>query len=542
MFTVKIGDESLSFDKKVKLLDLTKGNKNIICAKVNNIIRELSYDVYYNAEIEFLTINDSDARGQYRRALVFLFLNAAHLVMPETRFKISFSVSRCLFARDVNGTPITYEQCKLIESKMAELVAKDYPINKEIVSAEEAKKYYEDAKQYDKIGILQYRPEKTVHFYNCNGYRNYLFGHMVPSTGYITFFKIKNYYPGILISYPSSDYYDQNAPIIEEPNFAKSLTAAGVWSRKTNFDLISSLNNQIIDSKANDVINICESKHNRDLAHLGDLIESQIDTTRMICVAGPSSSGKTTFANRLCDELKSRGLRPIRISLDDYYLSRENIPLDENGEKDFEHIDALDKALFNQNMLDLLNGREVALPHYNFKTNKRTFRDPIKVTKDEPIIVEGIHALNEEMSNLIPKASKFKIFISPQVQLNLDYDNPISLTDIRLLRRIVRDSKYRNSSAEETIGMWPSVRRGEFRWIYKTQEEADYVFNSFLPYEACVLKKQALPLLRKIGQESNAFHTADRLIRFLKYFKDIDETYIPCNSLIREFIGGSSYE
>lgn len=541
-FKIKVNNEELTFEKKVKLLDLTRGNTDYIAAKVNNRVRELDYEVYYEATVEFLTLKDSCAIGQYRRSLLFVFLQAAHLVAPNLRIKLSYSVSRSLFARDANGNAISYDICNQIEKKMHEIVEANYPFEKIIVSNEEAKKIYEDFGLFDKIDILKYRPEKTVHFYVSNGYKNYLFGHMVPSSGYVKKFKLRSYYPGILISYPRSESNGEIPPFIEEQNFAKSLTDSGQWAKKVKLDLVSRIDDLITTPTANDLINICEDKHYRMLVHLGDIIEKQIDSTRLICIAGPSSSGKTTFANRLCDELKSRGFNPIRISLDDYYLEKEKMPVDENGQLDFEHIDCLDIKLFNENMIDLLNGKEVTLPKFNFKKNQREVGRTLKVETKDPIIVEGIHALNEKMTNLIPKNNKFKIFISPQVQLNLDYENPISITDIRLLRRLVRDYKYRGSPAEETFSMWPSVRKGEFRWIYKTQESADYVFDSFLPYEVCVLKKFALPMLKNINKESIYYPDAERLIRLIKYFKNIDDTSaVPCNSLICEFIGGSSY-
>ena len=541
-FKVKVNNNEFSFEKKVRLVDLCHGNMDIIAAKVNNAVRELDYEVYYDASVEFLTLKDSCAIGQYRRSLLFVFLYAAHLVCPELRIKLSYSVSRSIFARDANGVQISYDMCQAIEKKMHEIVSANYRFEKIIVSNEEAQKLYQDFNLQDKIDILKYRPEKTVHFYVCNGYKNYLFGHMVPSTGYVKKFKLRSYYPGILISYPRSENGGEIPQFNEEPNFAKSLVESGQWAKTVKLDLVSRINDQITTPSAADLINICEDKHYRMLVHLGDIIEKQIDYTRLICIAGPSSSGKTTFANRLCDELKSRGFNPIRISLDDYYLTRDKMPIDENGQIDFEHIDCLDINLFNQNMIDLLNGKEVILPKFDFKINKRIDGRTLKVGPKDPIIVEGIHALNEQMTNAIPKSNKFKIFISPQVQLNLDYENPISITDIRLLRRIVRDNKYRNSPAEETISMWPSVRKGEFRWIYKTQEDADYVFDSFLPYEVCVLKKYALPLLRGIDKDSVYFPDAQRLIRMIKYFKNIDDiNCIPCNSLICEFIGGSSY-
>ena len=541
-FKINLNNETLTFEKKVRLIDLSKGDKQIIAAKVNNRVFELDYEVYYDADVEFLTLKDSIAIGHYRRSLLFVFLHAAHLVCPEIRFKLSYSVSRALFARDVNGGYVTPDTVDKIEAKMHELVQKDYPFEKIIVNNDEAEKIYKEYRLQDKIDILKYRPEKTVHFYVCNGYKNYLFGRMVPSTGYIQKFKLRSYNPGLLITYPRSECKGEIPPFTEEPNFAKSLTESGRWAKKVGLDLVSGINSQIKTPEAQDIINICEDKQYRMLVHLGDIIEQQIETTRLICVAGPSSSGKTTFANRLCDELRSRGFTPIRVSLDDYYLQREDVPVDEDGNPDFEHIDALDKKLFNENMLDLLNGKEVTLPKFNFKKNIREAGRTLKIRSTDPIIVEGIHALNEEMTSLIPKNNKFKIFISPQVQLNLDYENPISLTDVRLLRRIVRDFKYRSASAEETFSMWPSVRKGEFRWIYKTQEDADYVFDSFLPYELCVLKRYALPLLKSVDKDSIYYPDTLRLVRMIKYFKDIDPKYIPCNSLICEFIGGSSYE
>jgi len=541
-FKVKINNKEFSFEKKVKLVDLTEGNEDYICAKVNNQVRELNYEVYYDANVTFLTLKNSCAIGTYRRSVVFLFLMAAHLVYPKYRFKISYSFSRCLYAQEIsNHEPMSEEMTEAIENKMQELVKEDFPFVKMIVPNDDAKKIYEGYKLTDKIEILQYRPEKTVHFYNCNGYLNYMFGRMVPSTGYLKLFKLRTYSPGILISYPRAEYDGQIPPYKEETVFSNALFNSYEWSNKVHLSSVAEINTQITTPTANNLINICEDKHYRMLVELGNIIENKIDSVRLICIAGPSSSGKTTFANRLVDELKSRGINPIRISLDDYYLDKDLVPLDENGEKDFETIDSLDKKLFMQNMLDLLNGKKVDLPKFNFKKNERVVGRSIQIGPKDPIIVEGIHALNEQMTSLIPKHNKFKIFISPQVQINLDNENPISMSDVRLLRRIVRDNQFRSSSAEETLSMWRSVRKGEFKWIYSTQEDANYVFDSFLNYELCVMKRYALPLLKSISKDSKYFPDAERLIRLLKYYKDIDPKFVPCNSLLHEFIGGSSY-
>ena len=306
-------------------------------------------------------------------------------------------------------------------------------------------------------------------------------------------------------------------------------------------DTVTKINHHVETSGDVDFINLCEARHNNMLSDLGRIIKSQLDSIRLICIAGPSSSGKTTFSDRLVMELKSRGIHPVRISIDDYYKTREQVPLGEDGKPDFESIDALDTDLFNKNIIDLLNGKTVTLPIFDFKTNSRLEGRTLKINEHDPLVIEGIHALNEQMTALIPKYLKFKIYISPQAQINVDAENPISMTDVRLLRRIVRDFKYRNASAEETLSMWPNVRKGEFKWIYDTQEDANYVFDSFLNYEICVLKKYAMPLLTKITPENEYFPDAERLIKILKYFKEIDEKWVPCNSILKEFIGGSCY-
>ena len=302
------------------------------------------------------------------------------------------------------------------------------------------------------------------------------------------------------------------------------------------------MNSHVSEETVVDFVNMCETKHNNMLAELGQIIEKDIDNIRLIAIAGPSSSGKTTFSNRLRIELMSRGINPLRISIDDYYLPKNQAPLDENGNPDLEHIEALDIDLFNEHMLKLIQGEEITLPSFNFKTGIREDGLKCKVDSKTPIIIEGIHALNDILTSSIPKHQKFKIYISPQIQINVDNHNPISLTDIRLLRRIVRDKKSRNTSAEKTLEMWSSVRRGEFNWIYPNQEGANYIFNSELTYELCVMKKYALPALQAINNDHPYFIMANRLIKFLKHFKDIDDKFVPCNSLLREFLGNGDFK
>lgn len=545
-FTLNINGVKRSFDKKVELLDLTDGNKDIICATVNGRVRELNYDVYYDADVKFLKINDHDAMGIYERGIRFLFAMATHNLYPGIRFRLTYSVSRTIYAEisDKDTTKfLTEDMVNDIEKEMHRIVEANYEFKRLIRSNEEAEEIYKKFGLFDKLEILPYRKEKTVHFYDCNGYFNYMYGKMVPSTGYLKEFNLIFYTPGLVIQYPRSEN-DGKIPVFkDEPVFSDSLIKAQEWSDLVDLSTVSHINKRIKDNElsAVELINLCENRHYRMLCELGQQIENNIKKIRLICIAGPSSSGKTTFADRLTVELKSRGINPVRISMDDYYKRREDVPKDEDGNYDFECQEALDIKLFNQNIVGLLNGQTVALPSFDFKTNDRVFNRKLKIGPHDPIIIEGIHALNETVTTSIPKYLKFKIYISPQAQINLDNENPLSLTDIRLLRRIVRDNQYRGSDAEETISMWPYVRKGEFKWIYHTQEDANYVFDSFLNYELCILKKHAMPLLLQIDRESEYGPDAERLINLLKYFKDIDEKWIPSNSLLKEFIGGSCY-
>jgi len=542
-FTLKFHDQEKSFDKKVALLDLVDDpKKEFVCAKVNNRIRELTYEVYYDADVEFLTVRDADAIPIYETSLRYLVAMAFKRAYPELEVRFSYNVSRSIFVQILNDSRHSdMSMVRRIEDEMRTIVAADFPLNRMIVTKEEAKNIYEDKKFTDKLELLKYRPEKTVHLYDCDGYLNYMYGRMVPSTGYLKKYKIRLYSPGIIIQYPRAEAGGDIPKFEDAPTFGKTLKASHAWGKIAGADSVSGINEHIKKDGVIDFINMCETRHNRMLVELGNMIESDIDTIRLICIAGPSSSGKTTFSNRLRIELLSRGIKPIRLSIDDYYLPKSEVPKDENGDPDLESINALDIELFNQNMLDLISGKEVQLPRFDFKLGHRVSGRKLKVSFSQPIIIEGIHALNDLLTINIPKHQKFKIYISPQAQINFDNHNPMSLTDLRLLRRIVRDKKYRNASAEETMSMWPSVRKGEFTWIYNTQEGADFVFNSLLSYELSVMKKYAMPLLNNIDTNSVYFPVAERLIRMLKYFDDMPDEWVPSNSLLREFIGGSCY-
>jgi uridine kinase len=465
---------------------------------------------------------------------------AVHQLNPLYRFRFSYHISRSIFMEFIHPKKIDPSFVQKLEAQLKSLVQLNLPFERTIVNKDEAIANYQKLDFKDKLEILQYRPEKTVHFYRSGDYINYMHGMMALSSGFIKDWKLIYYPPGIIIQYPRSETKGQIPPFEDAPIFGQTLKEAHAWSAITQADSVARINKFVTEDRVVDFINLCEAKHSRMLVELGEAIEHRRDNLRLICIAGPSSSGKTTFANRLRIELMSRGFQPIRISIDDYYLPKDQAPKDSDGKPDLESIHALNLSLFNEHLAQLINGEEVQLPNSKFDSALEKPKK-LKIQEDTLIIIEGIHALNDALTSVVPKTQKYKIYISPQSQINYDDHNPMSLTDLRLLRRMVRDKKYRGSPAEQTIDMWPSVRRGEFTWIYKTQEEADYVYNSFLPYELCVMKRYAIPVLSSIDKESIYFPTAERLIRMLKYFVDIDEKWIPSNSLIREFIGGSCF-
>ena len=542
-FKVFFNNKEKEYDAPVSVLDIVGNDKDIVCAYVNHRVRELTYMIDKDAEVVPLTVKDRDAKPIYESSLRFLVAMAMHNIHPHYDIRFAYNISRSIFLQILNPqvTASGYMTRELI-AEMNRLVDLDLPLVRQIVSKEEAARIFTEDGYPDKVAILKYRPEKTAHIYHCGNYRNYMYSRMVPSTGYIKKWIVKYYHPGIIIQYPRFDVNGEIPPFEDAPTFGKTLKRAHQWAQATGCDTIVGINERIEKDGDIEFITLCEQKHNRQLCELGQMIEDERENIRLICIAGPSSSGKTTFANRLRIELLSRGIKPVRISMDDYYKDRGDTPLDEDGKPDFESADALDIELFNQNLSDLIAGFEVDLPKYDFMQGKRVKGRRLSVPIDQPIIIEGIHALNERLTSSIPSHQKFKIFIAPQSQVNIDNHNPMSLTDLRLLRRIVRDHQFRNASALDTLNMWPSVRKGEFKWIYDTQEGANYVFNSFSAYELSAMKKYAMPLLESIDSENEHFPVVERLVRMLKFFDDIPDTWIPCNSIIREFIGGSCYQ
>ena len=524
------------------IMNLVKNPKSYCIATVNNRIRELKYSINKPCTINLLDLTNKEATRTYEASLRYLFAMAFENLYPNAEVEFNYSISRsilCLFSK--TNEKIDSQFALKMEKEMKRLVDLDLNISRKRIPTADAIKLYEEKGYEEKVRILKYREESFVNVYECNGYINYMFGYMVPSTGYLSNFKLTPYYPGVILQYPRSDSSGEIPSFEDAPVYSKTLSQASKWAEICCGDYISDMNKHVENHTEIDFINMCETKHNNMLAELGEKIVNDSNDIRLIAIAGPSSSGKTTFAMRLKIELMTKGLNPVMISIDDYYKSVKEAPKDEDGKPDLEHIEALDIDLFNKDMLSLIQGEKVTLPKFDFKTGERKEGKTIQVNDREPIIIEGIHALNERLTSLIPRSQKFKIYIAPQIQMHIDNHNPINMTDIRLLRRLVRDKNYRGTEAVKTLEMWESVRRGEFRWIYPTQEDANFVYNSELSYEICVMKKYALPMLEAIKRDDEYFIQANRLVKFLKYFKDIDDKWIPCNSLIREFIGGSCF-
>lgn len=521
--------------------------KHVIACKCNNEVKGLDYEIKEGDSVELIDVTSKDGMIVYIRGALFVMSMALHDICPEAKLTINYQLSNSMFC-ELENIEITEELISKLKKRIHEIVESDLQIENVIMTKEEATEFFkkEGIPEEDQRGKLQIdnKEKNEVALYFCNKYYNYFYGVMPLSTGYIDVIDVKKYKNGFIVRYPSRKDPTHLGEFKESKKFLATLQDYELIGNLIGINTVKDLNEKVKEGKSKEVILMSEAIQEKKIAQLADKITKRKDTLKMILIAGPSSSSKTTFAKRLGMQLRVNGLKPVTIGTDDYFVERENTPRDENGDYDFETIDALDLELFNDHLTRLISGEEVVIPTFDFKNGTKHYYEDKKMhlADDEILVIEGIHCLNNKLTEKIPVENKFKIYISDLTVLNIDPYNRISTTDTRLIRRIVRDYNYRGYSALDTLKRWASVNNGENKNIFPFQEEADAMFNSSLVYELAVLGKYAKPLLKAVDNTNPEYSEAKRMLSFLEYFEEIDETPIPANSLLREFIGGSIFD
>ena len=521
------------------------GNREypVLIAKVDNDLHELFRSATAGCEVEFLDVRDTNGFRVYQRSAAFMMVYAAKEVLGrKVRVVVEHSINKNYYCSiQHEGIELTEERVAAIEAKMRETAEKNLPIEKYALPVDEAMRLSEEYALYDKVRTLKYRRASNVNFYKLDWLYDYFYGHLAPNTGCIGLFKLVLAEGGkFILQMPDRRNPESLNELKPLTRITKVFQESGAWAAILKADTVGALNDIICAGGQGEFVRVNEALHEKKIASLADMIHE--NGKKIVLIAGPSSSGKTTFAERLGIQLRVNGLIPLVVSLDDYYLDRDATPLDEDGKPDYETVYALDIPRINEDFSRLLAGESVRVPSFNFRAGKREYRRrPISLNEENVLVVEGIHGLNEKISESIPKESKFKIVISALTQLNIDDHNRIPTSDTRLIRRIVRDSNYRGFKAEETLAMWPSVLRGEQKFIFPFQEEADAVFNSALVYELCVLKHYVEPILFSIPRSRAEYTQARRLVKFLECFVGFPSEEVPANSILREFIGGSCF-
>jgi uridine kinase len=503
----------------------------------------LTYRIEVNSSVEAVLLNTRLGANVYRRSLCFLLAIAAKQLFPDRRLVIGHSLGRGYFYYFEGASTVSGADIRKLKARMQEIVSEGCPILRKVISYPEAVQYFEQNNQPDTVLLLKNRNDQKIAVFACGEFLDLAHAPLVPNTRMLDVFDIADYPPGFLLRYPPWNQPSRLAPFQENPVLFSIYREYKDWGKILNVRCVGHLNDLISSRKVRQFIQVAEALHDKKIALIADKICERRDEVKLVLIAGPSSSGKTTFAKKLSVQLKVLGRNPFPISLDDYFLPREHTPLDENGNYDFENFRAIDVELMNNDLLRLMRGEEIFLPRFNFHTGQRLAAQTAQALPDRALIIlEGIHGLNDELTPAIPREQKYKIYVSALTQLNLDDHNRISTTDNRLLRRIVRDSQFRGHSALETLSMWESVRRGENINIFPFQNSADSAFNSALDYELSVLKVYAEPLLKSVKPAQEGFHEAVQLYSFLNNFAPIPPSWVPEYSILREFIGESSFE
>jgi uridine kinase len=533
-------ENNLGIPLKEIAKDFEDKHKGKICiASVDNKLRELNYDVFDDCKIKFIDTTEEDGKRVYFRALSFILVMACKELFGDGKVVIEHSLSKGLYCEVHIGRDLNEVDLENIKRVMQEKIDKNYEIEKVEMSRDEAIEIFNENKLYSKAELLKYKDYDSTTVYKCGDYIDHYYGYMLPSAGDVSIFNVELHNKGLILFGPNKNDKTVPTKYVSQPKLANIYYETEQWSKLLGIDKVVSLNRIVENNEYGDVIRTVEALHEKKLAQIADEISKY--NKRIILIAAPSSSGKTSFANRLSIHLRVNNLNPISISLDNYFVDREFTPLDELGNFDFESIYAIDLDKFNSDLKKLLDGEEIQEIKFDFKTGKRVETNKtIQIDKNQPIILEGIHGLNPMLTESIDDDEKFKIYLSALTQLNLDNHNRIPTTDLRLIRRIVRDHNFRGYSAEKTILQWESVRRGEKKNIFPYQEEADIIFNSACVYELSILKGFVKPLLEEIKTSSEAYIESNRLLNFLQYFVELEDiSDIPSTSILREFIGGS---
>lgn len=533
----------------IRILDIFKDEefKNlkfpIIAAMINNDTASLSYRVEVNSTVQPLTIENREGMNIYRRSLCLLVTMAAKQVLPDKRLIIGHSLGRSYFYyfEGIEGVPEKY--IIQIREKMNELVNRKMPITREVISYIEALRYFKDNNQPDTALLLANRNDPKIPVYRCGDFMDLAHAPLVPNTEMLDVYEIKNYPPGFLLRYPPFGHPKKMLPFQENPVLFSIYREYKNWGKILNINCVGLLNELTKKGEVKQFIQVAEALQNKKIAQIADKITERRNDVKIVLIAGPSSSGKTTFSKKLAIQLKVCGRNPATISLDDYFVSRDKTPKDKDGKYDFESLNALDIDLLNEHLIMLMEGKEILIPDFDFHTGERKpTGKPFRLPQRGILILEGIHGLNDNLTPLIERSKKYKIYVSALTQLNLDDHNRISTTDNRLIRRIVRDARYRGHAAITTLKMWPSVRKGEYRNIFPFQNSSDSAFNSALDYELAVLKVYAEPLLRSVKPDEKEYFEARHLLSFLNNFAPLPPNWVPQQSILREFIGGSAFK
>ena len=539
---VKFYEEGTTFETIVNEYQ-EQYDHTIALVIANGKIHELHKKLKRDAEISFITTSDTIGNKTYERSAIMLLLKAAYDILGlQGKMKVEFAIDKGIYCEFTEDIEVTDELVDQINDRMEDLVSQKLPIRKDTYAISEAVEFFYEQGMMDKAELFRYRKGSNVNVYCLDGYYDYFYGYMFPNTSYVSCFKLMKYEDGVILLLPPKKYPRQLTPFEPKHKLFATMAEFNRWGEEQGICTVGDLNRQICDGRLSDIILVQEALQERRIAEIANDIVSR-GGVKFVMIAGPSSSGKTSFSNRLSIQLQTHGYKTHPIAVDDYFVEREQTPRDENGAYNFECLEAIDTESFNRDMCDLLAGKRVELPTFNFKTGHREYNGNFKQLGPEDILViEGIHGLNDKMSYALPTESKYKIYISSLTCLSVDEHNRIPTTDGRLLRRMIRDARTRGTSAIKTLGMWQSVRRGEEENIFPYQESADVMFNSATVYEISLLKTYAEPLLYGVPKDVPEYYEAQRLLKFLQYFLAIPADSVPNNSLVREFCGGSCFK